>query len=38
LKLADGAIGGHATAVWECFKHFRGLARRIADRVGVAPP
>jgi len=29
LKPADGAIGGHATAVQDCYKQFRALANRI---------
>jgi len=29
LKPADGAIGGHAAAVQDCFAQFRDLARRI---------
>ena len=29
LKPADGAIGGHATAVQDCYKQFRDLAGRI---------
>lgn len=32
LKPADGAIGGHQTAVLECYKDFENLARRIAER------
>ena len=38
LKPADGAIGGHASAVQDCYRDFRELARRIADRCGVALP
>ena len=38
LKPADGAIGGHARAVQDCHRDFRALARRIAERVGVALP
>jgi cellulose biosynthesis protein BcsQ len=38
LKPADGAIGGHSAAVQDCYKDFRALARRIADRCGVAIP
>ena len=33
LKPADGAIGGHQTAVQECYRDFRNLARRIEDRI-----
>jgi chromosome partitioning protein len=29
LKPADGAIGGHATAVQDCYAQFRDLAKRI---------
>lgn len=29
LKPADGAIGGHATAVQDCYSQFRALAQRI---------
>lgn len=29
LKPADGALGGHAAAVLDCYGEFRGLARRI---------
>jgi cellulose biosynthesis protein BcsQ len=35
LKPADGAIGGHAQAVRECYADFRQLARVIAQRCGV---
>jgi len=38
LKAADGAIGGHAQAVLECYRDFEKLARIIADRCGVALP
>jgi len=38
LKPADGAIGGHAKAVQDCYADFQDLARRIADRCGVALP
>ena len=34
LKPADGAIGGHQTAVQECYRDFRDLARKIEDRIG----
>ncbi len=36
LKPADGAIGGHAQAVQDCYKDFRALARTIAQRCGVS--
>jgi chromosome partitioning protein len=35
LKPSDGALGGHAKAVQECYKDFRELALTIADRCGV---
>jgi len=35
LKPSDGALGGHAKAVQECYKDFRELARTIAERCGV---
>jgi chromosome partitioning protein len=38
LKAADGAIGGHAQAVQDCYGDFRALARTVADRSGVALP
>lgn len=38
LKPADGAIGGHAEAVQDCYRDFRALARRVAERCGVALP
>ena len=38
LKPADGAIGGHMTAVQDCYRDFRSLAQRIAGRSGVALP
>ena len=38
LKPADGAIGGHASAVQNCYREFRGLARAIAERAGVPLP
>jgi cellulose biosynthesis protein BcsQ len=38
LKPADGAIGGHATAVQDCYRDFRALARAIAKPCGVALP
>jgi hypothetical protein len=38
LKAADGAIGGHASAAQDCYRDFRALAQRIADRCGVALP
>lgn len=38
LKPADGAIGGHATAVQDCYRDFKALAGRVAERCGVALP
>lgn len=38
LKAADGAIGGHAKAVQDCYGDFRALARTVAQRSGVALP
>jgi hypothetical protein len=35
LKPADGAIGGHATAVSDCYKQFELLATRIVDAVSL---
>jgi cellulose biosynthesis protein BcsQ len=35
LRAADGAIGGHAAAVQDCYRDFRALARSIAGRCGV---
>lgn len=32
LKPADGALGGHAAAVQDCYRDFRALAQRIAQR------
>lgn len=38
LKPADGAVGGHAAAVQDCYRDFRELARRIARRCEVSLP
>jgi len=38
LKPADGAIGGHAQAVQDCYRDFNALARNIAARCGVELP
>jgi len=38
LKSADGAIGGHAGAVRECYGDFRALAQAVAERSGIALP
>jgi len=32
---ADGAIGGHVNAVWDCYSPFRSLAQAISERVGL---
>ena len=36
LKAADGALGGHIYAVQDCYRDFKKLARRIADRCDVS--
>ena len=36
LKPADGAIGGQQSAVHDCYRDFRDLARKIEDRIGLA--
>ncbi len=36
LTAADGALGGHAKAVQDCYRDFRRVAREIASRVGIA--
>ena len=36
LRPADGALGGHANAVQACYRDFRALARKIAERCGMA--
>ncbi|MGB7070110.1 MAG: AAA family ATPase, partial [Pyrinomonadaceae bacterium] len=38
LKPADGAIGGHAQAVQDCYRDFRMLALEVAKRAGVMVP
>ena len=38
LKPADGAIGGHAKAVRDCYQDFRVLAVEVAKRAGVTLP
>ncbi len=38
LKPADGAIGAHFDAVRESGRDFENLARRIAERAGIAVP
>ncbi len=34
LKPADGAIGAHTKAVLDCYKDFKALAEKIAERCG----
>lgn len=36
LKAADGALGGHARAVQDCYTDFQSLAKTIASRCGLA--
>jgi cellulose biosynthesis protein BcsQ len=38
LKAADGALGGHAAAVQDCYREFQALARSIAKRCGIQLP
>ncbi len=38
LKSADGAIGGHATAVQDCYRDFQALAETVAERAGIEIP
>ncbi len=38
LKPADGAIGGHQTAVRDCYEDFAKLARAVAERCGITIP
>lgn len=38
LKPADGAIGGHAAAVQDCYRDFDKLARQIAQRCEITLP
>ena len=38
LKSADGAIGGHAQAVQDCYRDFQALAREVARRAGIELP
>lgn len=38
LKPADGAIGGHAQAVQDCYRDFRSLAQTLARRCDVNLP
>jgi chromosome partitioning protein len=38
LSARDGAIGGHSTAVSDCYEQFRQLAIRIIDRIAQSDP
>ncbi len=38
LKPADGAIGGHAKAVQDCYRDFELLAKTIAAKCGIVIP
>lgn len=38
LRAADGAIGGHATAVQNCYEDFVNLATQIAKQIGMKLP
>ena len=38
LTAADGALGGHAKAVQNCYRDFFSVAREIANRVGSQVP
>ena len=38
LTPADGAIGGHVSAVQGCYKDFRDLAYRIAEKCNISIP
>lgn len=38
LTAADGAIGGHARAVADCYRDFKQLAQRIAKECGISTP
>ena len=38
LKPADGAVGGHAPAVAECYREYRNLARKLAKRCEIPMP
>jgi hypothetical protein len=38
LKAADGALGGHAAAVQDCYREFHALALSIAERCGIQLP
>ena len=36
LRPADGAIGAHATAAYECYLDFKALTTKIAERCGIS--
>ena len=38
LKPADGATGGHAAGVHDCYREFQRLAERIAEKCGIVLP
>ena len=38
LTAADGALGGHAKAVQDCYGDFSGMASEIARRLGISVP
>lgn len=38
LKPADGAIGGHQTAVQDCYRDFEELAETVASKMGLRSP
>jgi hypothetical protein len=38
LKVADGAIGAHASAVQAAYQDFQRLARRVLEEIGLVPP
>lgn len=38
LKPGDGAIGGHQSAVLDCYRDFRELSAEVSRRAGVALP
>jgi cellulose biosynthesis protein BcsQ len=38
LRAADGALGGHARAVQDCYNEYRSVARQIAQICGIQLP
>ena len=38
LKPADGALEGHTRAITDCYRDFRDLARKIAQRCNIGEP